>query len=463
MTESSLSEKTIAVVGMARTGMACARVLVDLGATPILFDRKNPHELGRELGEAKRLGVEARVGHPGVDFDGIDLLIPSPGVPATAHMFKDAVARGVEVVSEIELAYRIAKAPIIAITGTNGKTTTTVLTGRMLQADGREAYIAGNVAAGDIGVPLVTAAHKASADGVIVAEISTFQLEWITSFKPKVAMLLNIGADHIDRHTQEEYAALKVRIFEHQTGEDYSVINLDNEPVRSRTEDVGGHKLYFSRKENVEHGAFIDGERVVVRIGDTETVACSITDIRLPGEHNQENVLAACLGAIAFGVRPESIQKALHEFTGVVHRMEWVAKIGGVDYINNSMCTNVEAFVRSVEAVNGRPVVIAGGKHKGGDLSPLAEVVSSRAKHLVLIGASVDEIEEAVRATGFGDITHAADMNDAVAKASLVAESGDTVMLAPGCASFDMFRNFEERGEVFKAAVRHRASTGQGD
>lgn len=455
--------RTIAVVGMARTGMASARVLTELGANVILFDRKPANQLEREISEAKRLGVEARPGHTGVDLEGVDLLIPSPGVPATAQMFKDAQSRGVEIASEIELAYQISKAPIIAITGTNGKTTTTVLTGEIMKADGREAYIAGNVAAGNIGVPLVTAAQRASSDGILVAEISTFQLEWISSFKPKVAALLNIGTDHVDRHTYDEYAHLKVRIFENQGPEDFSVINLDNGPARSRSEQVSGKKLYFSRLEQVENGAFIDGDVIKVRIDGREMTACALSDIRLPGTHNQENVLAAACMAIAFGVRPESIVKAVREFEGVVHRMEWVATIDGVGYINNSMCTNVEAFARSVEAVAGRPVVIAGGKHKGGSLKMMADAVKNRAKHLVLIGASAEEIEDAVRSVGFSDITRAGTMQEAVLAASSVAQSGDTVILAPGCASFDMFSNFEERGDVFKAAVRSRASVGRGE
>lgn len=463
MIASHLTGKTVAVVGMAKTGMAVARVLTDIGANVILFDRKPAHELAREISEAKRLGVEARAGHSGVDLDGVDLLIPSPGVPATAQMFKDAQARGVEIASEIELAYQISRAPIVAITGTNGKTTTTVLTGRIFQADGRESYIAGNVAAGDIGVPLVTAAHEASPNAVIVAEVSTFQLEWITSFRPKVAMLLNIGTDHVDRHTYDEYASLKVRVFENQTPDDFSVINWDNGPAKSRSVQAPGRKLYFSRFEQVEEGAFIDGRVIKVRIGGTETDACTVDDIRLPGTHNQENALAACCAAVAFGVRPASIVKALSEFEGVVHRMEWVATVDGIGYINNSMCTNVDAFARSVEAVAGRPVVIAGGKHKGGSLKGLADAVKARAKHLVLIGVSADEIEEAVREVGFGDITHAETMEDAVAKAALVAEPGDVVILAPGCASFDMFRNFEERGQAFKSAVGGRASSGRGE
>jgi len=455
------ANSTAAVVGMGRTGMAAAEVLSDLGARVVLYDRKPAAELERELDHAKRLGVEVRPGHSGVDLDGVDVLIPSPGVPAASPIFEEALRRGVEVMSEIEMAYRISRAPIIAITGTNGKTTTTVLTGQILQADGRETYIAGNVAAGDIKLPLVKAAHQASESGVIVAEVSTFQLEWISSFRPRVAVLLNIDGDHQDRHTPEEYAALKARIFEFQSPEDYAVVNADNAGSSAVGELVRAKQLQFSRLHPVEQGAFIEDGAVRVRIDGREVAACSLDDIEaagtLPGTHSQENVLAAACASVVFGAAPESVARAVREFPGIEHRMEKVARIGGVDYINNSMCTNVEAFVRSVEAVGGRPVVIAGGKHKGGSLEPMAEAVKRHAKHLVLIGESAGEIEEAVRRAGFSAITRSGSMEEAVAAAAAVAAPGDTVILAPACASFDMFSSFEERGQVFKNIVRVRS------
>lgn len=454
---SEFQGKRIAIVGMARTGLAAAEVLTDLGGQVVLYDKKPAKELERQLVEAKRLGVEAVTGTPHVDFNGVDLFVPSPGVPATSPLFEEAKTRGVEIISEIELAYRISKAPIVAITGTNGKTTTTVLTGRIFEADGYETYIGGNVAAGDLKLPLVKAAHQASPDAVIIAEISTFQLEWIASFKPKVAAVLNIGTDHQDRHTPEEYAALKARIYAYQTEDDYSLVNLDNPGSVSAGEKTRAKKLFFSRIEQVEQGGFIENGLVKVRIDGQEIAACSVDDIRasgtLPGTHSQENVLAAVCAAAAFRVKPESIARAVREFKGVEHRMERVAVIGGVLYINNSMCTNPQAFARSIEAVEAPAVVIAGGKHKGGSLQPAAKAVKRYAKHLVLIGVSADEIEEAVRAEGFSDISRADSLEEAVVRAASIAVPGDTVILAPGCASFDMFNSFEHRGQVFKDAV----------
>lgn len=461
MVREMFAHKTIAVIGMARTGMAVAEVLSELGAHVVLYDHKPADALKPQLSAAARFGVEVRTGVSDVDFDGVDMLVPSPGVPATSPMFVEAQSRGVEIVSEIELAYRIARAPILAITGTNGKTTTTVLLGRIMEADGRETYIAGNVAAGEIKLPLIMAAHRASADAVIVAEISTFQLEWISSFRPKVAALLNISIDHADRHsTFDEYADLKAKLFKYQQPDDYAVLNLDNANVMSRTDQVSSEKLYFSRQKAVEQGAFVEDSSVKVRIGDKVDTACNLSDIPLPGSHNLENVLAASCAAIAFGVRPESISRAIREFNAVEHRMEPVATVNGVTYINNSMCTNVDAFVRSIEAVDGSQIVIAGGKHKGGSLDEVADAINRCAKHLVLIGVSADEIEDVVRKAGYSNITRAESMQDAVEKSSTLAANGDTVILAPGCASFDMFSGFEERGQVFKDAVKQLALKG---
>ncbi len=452
--------KSVAVVGMGRTGMATAEVLADLGARVVLYDQKPVRELEREIAAARRLGVEARTGSAAVDFEGVDILIPSPGVPATSSLFERAKAQSVEIVSEIELAYRLSRAPIVAITGTNGKTTTTILTGRIFEAAGRETYIGGNVAAGKIKLPLVKAAYQASPNAVIAAEISTFQLEWITSFRPKVAMLLNIGTDHQDRHAPEEYAALKARVYEFQTPDDFSVVNLDNPGSVAGSAKSNGRRLSFSKCTPVDEGAFISNGILKARIGDREFDVCTLDDIalsgNLPGTHSHENVLASVCTAIAMDVAPEVIRKAVRGFSGVEHRMERVATIGGVAYIDNSMCTNAEAFVASVSAVGTPAIVIAGGKHKGGSLVPVAEAVKKYAKHLILIGVSAEEIDTAVRNAGFTNITHADSMDAAVENAAILAVAGDTVILAPACASFDMFSSFEERGRFFKDAVKER-------
>lgn len=447
--------KKIAVIGMARTGLAVAEVMAELGASVVLYDKKSASELTDALEAANRLGVEARPGTDVVDLTGIDLVVASPGVPARMKVFSDARARGIEAISEIELAYRLSKAPIIAITGTNGKTTTTVLVGRIMEADGRETFIAGNVCAGDIRMPLVMAAHRAKADSVIVAEISTFQLEWIAGFKPKVSMLLNVTADHLDRHASvEEYAQLKARIFENQTAEDFSVINADNPFTASLAPKLSGCVMKFSRANEVAEGGFVRGENLIIRHNGKDTVICKRSDITLRGEHNIENVLAAGCAAIAFGVKPESIVKAVREFTPVEHRLEPVAVVDGVEYINNSMCTNVDAAVRSVEAIDEPQIVISGGKDKGSDYTALGEAYMRKAKHVILIGADKSLIRKATEKAGCYAISDADSMQEAVEIARKLAEPGDVVVLTPGCASFDMFNSFEHRGQVFKDIVR---------
>ena len=451
----SFTSKHIAVIGMARTGLAVAEVMTDLEARVTLWDTKPEAELSDAIETARKLGAEFRTGTNQVELDGVDLIVPSPGVPAGSPVLVEARRRGVEVIAEIELAYRLAKAPIVAITGTNGKTTTTVLTGKIFEADRRDTYIAGNVVAGDIRMPLVMAAHRAGPDSVIVAEISTFQLEWISSFRPKVAMLLNVTVDHMDRHASfEEYSSLKARIFANQTDEDFAVINSENPFTASLRGKLAGRVLEFARCREIAEGGFLRGDELIVRIGGIEKVICARGDIPLRGEHNVENVLAAGCAAAAMGAGPRSILKAVREFKPIEHRLEPVAVIDGVEYINNSMCTNVDAAVRSIEAIDEPQIVIAGGRDKGGDYAALGRAFAGKAKHVVLIGEGAQLIEDAARGAGFGAVTRASSMADAVEIARRKAEPGDVIVLTPCASSFDMFASFEHRGQVFKEIVK---------
>lgn len=448
-------DKNIAVIGMARTGLAVAEVMKDLGAQVTIWDRKSEAELGEAVQSARSLGVEFRLGSDAIGLAGVDLVVTSPGVSISHPVFADAKSRGIEVIAEIELAYRLAKAPIIAITGTNGKTTTTVLTGKIFEADGRDTYIAGNVVAGDIRLPLIIAAHRAGPGSVIVAEISTFQLEWISTFKPKVAMLLNVSADHLDRHASiEEYAALKARIFENQASDDFAIINAENAFTSSLKGNLAGRVMEFARLRKVSEGGFVRGDELIIKINGLEQVMCNKSDIPLRGEHNIENLLAAGCAALAMGVKPESILKAVRTFQPVEHRLEPVAEIDGVKYINNSMCTNVDAAVRSVEAISEPQIVITGGKDKGADYTLYGGALKKHAKHVVLIGADKNLIRAATEKAGFTNITDAATLDEAVDIARSKAEPGDVIVLTPGCASFDMFTSFEHRGQVFKAKVK---------
>ncbi len=457
--DTEFNNKTIAVIGLARSGLACCDVLTQLGAHVIPYDGKPAAALTDAISHLSTLGLTPLTGGAALDYSQLDYVITSPGVRKNAAVLLDAVAVGVPVLGEIEAAYRIARAPILAITGTNGKTTTTLLLGEMLRAAGIETYIAGNIAAGDIALPLIQAAFDAPPEAAIVAEISSFQLEWISTFRPKVAALLNISPDHGDRQTWEEYVAAKWRIFENQTEDDVAVVQdiekhdlfqeADKHKMPRRTHSFGLWGKVGDSSIKVEHGAW-KPERI--------HLICTAAEVKLPGKHNMLNISAAAEMAHAFGVADEPIRQVATTFTGVVHRLEYVDTIGGVKYVNNSMCTNADAFEKSLQALPEPKVVIAGGVFKGGDVATLADaVVKNNVKALVLIGRSAPQIEDAARAAGYGAVYLAGTLQEAVTTAASLASAGDTVLLAPACASFDMFADFEDRGDQFKAAVEIRA------
>ncbi len=454
--QTEFKNKTVAVVGLARSGLACCEVLTQLGARVIPYDGKPAGDIAEAVAEVEALGLTPLTGGAALDYGALDYLVTSPGVRRDAPVLQDAVAANVPVLGEIEAAYRIARAPILAITGTNGKTTTTVLLGEMLRAAGVETFIAGNIAAGDLAMPLIKAAHLAPPEAAIVAEISSFQLEWISTFRPKVAALLNISPDHGDRQTWEEYVAAKWRIFENQTEEDAAVVG----PQLLYSDMYG--KYISSVKSRIWE---VDSQDYAETDGDIYTdkgTIFNLADVRLPGHHNLENILVATTMADVFGVGIEPIRQVVTTFTGVVHRLEYVGTIEGVKYVNNSMCTNVAAFEKSLEALAEPKVVIAGGVFKGGDVGTLAEaVVKNNVRALVLIGRSAPEIEQAARAAGYENVHRAGTLQDAVTQAAALAQPGDTVLLAPACASFDMFRDFEDRGDQFKAAVRGMTAGGR--
>ncbi len=478
--------KTVAVIGLARSGLACCEVLTKLGATVVPYDGKPAAALTDAIAHLTALGLLPLTGGAPLDYSKLDYVVTSPGVRRDAAVLQDAVKAGVPVLGEIEAAYRIARAPILAITGTNGKTTTTMLLGEMLKAAGMNTYIAGNIAAGDIALPLIQAAYDAPPDAAIVAEISSFQLEWISTFRPKVAALLNISPDHGDRQTWEEYVAAKWRIFENQTEEDAAVIPYRTVYVPEFAEHVRNVPSFLWEVSAMPPDRYIidsDTDNILFDYSpvafDNEYVnnlLIEVSEIKLPGVHNQENIMVAAGMATALevcmnqgysevfdtGVEPgafhvglEAIRQVATTFTGVVHRLEYVETIGGVKYVNNSMCTNADAFEKSLQALPEPKVVIAGGVFKGGDVATLADaVVQNNVKALVLMGRSAPQIEDAARTAGYNQVHRAGTLGDAVATAARLAQPGDTVLLAPACASFDMFKDFEDRGDQFKAAVR---------
>jgi UDP-N-acetylmuramoylalanine--D-glutamate ligase len=457
MRASEFAGKRIGVAGMARTGLAAAPALRDLGADVTLSDSASREMLGEKAAVAQSLGVRCLFdASPDETLADIDLLVPSPGISRKAPLIRRAVQLGIPILSEIEVAYRIARAPMLAVTGTNGKTTTTLLLGEMMRADGKQTYVAGNIAADSIKLPLISAAMKASMAEVIVAEVSSFQLEWVQQFRPRVGILTNITQDHLDRHGSfDEYAACKARLFTAQQPEDFAVINAVNAPSRRIGEAVRSQVLWFDRGHcQRDNSACIREGRITVRVQGNEYDLGPAESLRIPGRHNLENALAAAAAALAFGVQPGSVIQALENFAGAPHRMESIAEIHGVLYINNSMCTNVDAAVRSLESMDRPTIVISGGVDKNGDFDPWGRCIANHARRLVVIGRDGRRIADSARSHGFEAVDEADTLEDAVALAATYAFPGDAVMLAPACASFDMFRDFEHRGEVFRQTVK---------
>ncbi|HIE12230.1 MAG TPA: UDP-N-acetylmuramoyl-L-alanine--D-glutamate ligase [Desulfotomaculum sp.] len=448
-----LKGKKVLVVGAGQSGIAAARFLNQKGAAVTLTDIK-PAAL---LIEATGTGVETFFGgYP--EAGGYDLLVVSPGVPLTVAPVAQALNLGIEVIGELELAWRFARAPVVAITGTNGKTTTTALTGEILRAAGRRTLVAGN-----IGVPLVTAVEDYGPEDIIVAEVSSFQLETAFSFRPRVAVVLNVTRDHLDRYqTTAAYAAAKARIFANQGEGDTAVLNLDDPVVAAMKECTRARVLFFSRRHNLDTGAFVHAGRVVVSENGVLTEVCGAGEIGIPGPHNLENALAATAAAAALGVPGAIIGRALRDFEGVVHRLEFVAEVGGVRYVNDSKGTNPDAALKALESYRRPVVLIAGGRNKGNDFTTLAAKIKERARALVTVGESAGEIAAAARAAGVQEIYHAKDLREAVFQARDAAVQGDVVLLSPACASWDMFKNYEERGELFKQIVREIAASAKG-
>ena len=457
--------RKISVIGGARSGSAAARSLGLLGANVTLWDNKSARELGAAAEEALTSGASCVFGSS-VDTAlpiGTDLVVTSPGVPVTADVLCTAIARGIPVWSEIELAYRLAVAPILAVTGTNGKTTTTLLLAAMLRDPDRRAIVCGNVSADDIKKTLVEAALEATPDDRLVAEISSFQLEWVEQFAPRVAILTNITADHLNRHRSfEEYAETKARIFSAQQARDWAIVGYDNPISRSIGErGMAARRIWFTTGEAPPDDspcAWIDRGVLSVRL-DAARQAIPLLPITempdsLPGAHSIANVLAASSAALALGIAPERIVAAVKQFGGVAHRMEHVADIAGVRFVNNSMCTNVAAAICSLEAMDRPTIVIAGGADKDMDFAPLVPALRARAKRLILIGSAADKMETAFREGGYSAITRAVNLETAVIAAARGAAPGEAVLLSPSCASFDMFRDFEARGAAFRKAVR---------
>jgi UDP-N-acetylmuramoylalanine--D-glutamate ligase len=444
--------KRILVVGIARSGIAAAKSLARRGAILFACDRKTNDELGDILLELETLGVEVYTGsYPRVSRDRFDLLVASPGVPLDIDPFIEARNNGVPIIGELELAYLLKPdtVELYAISGTNGKTTTVSLLEAILAADGRRALAGGN-----IGVPLTTLVDSMTA-GVIVVEASSFQLETTCHFRPRISALLNITPDHLDRHkSMEGYIKAKSKIFAYQGQDDYALLNYEDLHIRKMAKDCPARVVYFSNQRVLSEGAFIKDNLIYFVLDNKVMPICPVNEVFLRGQHNLENILCAVAVAVLAGVEIKTIKEILQTFTGVRHRIEEVAVVNGVLYINDSKATNPESAIKALESFNEPIILIAGGRSKGSSFEEFAGFIKEKVKGLVLVGEAREEIKKAVMDAGFQNIYEVNDFSTAVATAGQLAVAGDVVLLSPACASWDMFKSYEQRGDLFCQLVR---------
>ena len=440
--------KQVAILGMARSGLALARLVKDFGGGPFVSDQKPAASLSEPIAELKKLGVFYETGgHTVACLEGKDFLVISPGVPKDAPILKEAQKRALPVFGEVEVAYWICPCPIAAVTGSNGKTTTTALLGNIFASSGLSTRVAGN-----IGLPFSDVVAEKKPYQMIVLEISSFQLEYIDEFGPELALFLNLSPDHLDRYSSyEEYRAAKLRIFENFGPGKKAVLNYDDPFLLEYSKSLKGEVYYFSMKEKVPQGTYLEGETLTFAGPQGKISLVRRDELPIKGPHNTANALAAAAAALARGLPKEGVVKGLLSFAGVPHRLEPVATVNGVAFVNDSKATNVDSVWYALQSVQAPILWIAGGKDKGGSYEPLRELFPDRVKGMVLIGQARSLIKKAL-----GDLAPAFETNtlpEAVERAYELAKSGDTVLLSPACSSFDMFTNFEERGEVFKKSV----------
>ncbi len=445
-----IAGERVLVLGLGRSGRAATRLLLHVGAGAIIVnDNREPNLLQEEMGELSGFPhVQLVAGaHPAELLDHISLIIKSPGIKPNLPLLQEATRRGIEVISEVELAYQFCPVPLAAITGTNGKTTTTALAGEMFRLQFSGVQVAGN-----IGFPLCEAVLQSDNGDYIVAELSSFQLASVRDFRARIAAVLNISSDHLDYHgSMDEYIAAKRNLLLNQQPADWSVLNWDDPLTRDLHPFVRGNLLPFSRHLSLSPGVFINDGTILVNDGRESFPICRAAEVRIPGEHNLENALAAIAVSWAAGVKGENIAHALRFFPGVPHRLEEVAVVRQIRFVNDSKGTNPGASLKAIEAIKGSKILIAGGLNKGSDFSSLARSLAKEGvKALVLLGETAPLLAEAARSAGFNAVFSVADLPSAVRQAFKLAAAGETILLSPACASWDMFKDYEERGEVFR-------------
>jgi UDP-N-acetylmuramoylalanine--D-glutamate ligase len=443
-----VKDKRVLVVGLGKSGVASALFLESRGARVTVSDAKSEDQLPNEIPALLDRGITVETGKHGErTFRDQDLIVVSPGVPSDVAPLQQARRLGIPVIGEIELTARFLQGNVVAITGSNGKTTTTTLTGEIIASGGHKTLVGGN-----IGTPAITFVDQSSPDTWVVLEISSFQLESIQSFHPHIAAILNVTPDHLDRHgSMESYIAAKARIFENQTANDFAVLNSDNKTTLSLAQGLKPQVLSFSRQRAVQRGAYVRDGAIFYRDAE-EIEIMPLSEIALKGAHNVENVLAAVAIAMAAKVEPAAIRRAVKDFRAVEHRLEYVATLRGVQYYNDSKATNVDATIKALQAFPANIHLILGGKDKGSDYSVLKALIVERVKSVYTIGAAAAKIESQIGNSA--PVISAQTLESAVAKAADRAVDGDIVLLSPACASYDQFPDYEHRGRAFKELVR---------
>lgn len=443
--------KKALVCGMARSGIAAAKLLNRLGARVTLQDMKKREEISADVLALEGEGI---VLYTGANPDEIacaqDLIVLSPGIPCDLPFIAAAENAGIEVISEVELAYRLTPCPITAITGTNGKTTTTTLTGEIMKT----AY-SGTAVVGNTGVPYSEEVERLTEKDWVVAEISSFQMEKAKEFHPHISAVLNITPDHLNRHkTMDVYIAMKERVFAKQTAEDFCILNHGDVACRKMADKTAAKVFFFDSSETLAEGIYLDGDAIEVRWGAINETLIHVDELQILGVHNYENVMAAAAMGICAGIALDTIRTVLKGFAGVAHRIEYVATVDGVDYYNDSKGTNVDASIRAVLAMKKPIVLIGGGYDKGSSFDEWTKLFPGRVKHLVLIGVTAPKVRASAEKFGFTAISDCETFEEAVDLCREKAEDGDCVLLSPACASWGMFDNYEQRGDMFKEQVR---------
>ena len=448
-----LMNKNVLVIGAGISGFAAAKISKKFGANVTLSDAKNEVDLKYNFDELRGVGINLVFGKQTENLlNGVDLVIVSPAVPLRIPILQAALNKKIPVISEVELAYNLAKSPICAVTGTNGKTTTVTLLGLLLASQFDNVGVGGN-----IGVALSEVALEVGSGGYIAAEISSYQMEATNNFKPHISAILNVTPDHLKRHgSMEIYQAMKEKIFAQETSDDFLILNYDDEKVREIKSRAGCKVFYFSRKKILDEGAYIDGDKLIIKIGGKIYEVCTIAELGIKGGHNVENALAATMTAYLAGVTVENIRSVLKSFQGVEHRIEFVREIDGVKYYNDSKATNTDSAIKALETFDGHINLIAGGDDKLTDLTEFLTLVNQRVDNLILVGDAAKRFKDDAIKNGFNveKIFEAGySMEKAVDIAKKISTPPQIVLLSPACASFDMYDNFEERGKDFKRIV----------